>query len=183
MFEDRDEPMPKFCVLVCSFEGNRTARHVQHELGSRHELHADEVVATAVVTHDADGRVHVHDPGAEVMGGTFGAVTAGVLGLVGGPVGLVAMVVAGGVIGGLYGHFAGRLLEPHDLRRIAEALPPDSSAVVSMVEDCHTEELAAVYRPHGARILTLHVQSELCAALAEALDPKTRHLEAGFPVT
>ena len=56
------------------------------------------------------------------MGGTVGAVTGGLLGLIGGPVGVLAWAVGGAVVGGVAGHYMGRPISKGDLQEIGDAL-------------------------------------------------------------
>ena len=51
---------------------------------------------------DEKGKVHIHEPGHGGLGAAAGVVAGGLLGLIGGPVGVVR-AVGGGVVGGVAG--------------------------------------------------------------------------------
>ncbi len=171
MAEEAEWHAPRLTVVLFRFRGVRGAHDAVARLkdeGWKHEG----VEADALVSHEANGKVHLHDPGAAIAGGAVGVTAATVLGLVGGPVILLAMVVAGGVFGGIAGHFAGRIIPADDLRRVGEALPPDSSAYLVLVEDKDVPEVTARFDGLTEGVLTLPVETELSGVLGPELSRK-----------
>jgi len=89
----------------------------------------------AVVVHrDGEGKVKVHETGAEVAAGsTLGAAAGLVVGLFAPP--LLLSFVVGGAAGGVIGE----LVKKHEERKLGvdleEIMPPDTSAVVAVLED------------------------------------------------
>lgn len=158
--ETEEWHVPKLCIVLFRFGGVHGARDAVRDAKAE-GWHHDEVEADALVSHEANGKVHVHDPGAAVAGGTFGVATATILGLVGGPWVLLAMVAAGGILGGLVGHFAGRIIPADDLARVGEAIPRDSSAYVVLVEEHDEAKVREVFAGRAAGVLTFPVKTEM----------------------
>ena len=111
-------------ILVFGFTDTQTADEVVNELKAQQKLGGYKVVAEAVVIHDADGSVHIHEPGKGKKGAAIGVVAGGAIALLGGPVGVLALAVSGGVIGGVAGHFAGREIPKADLEKIGASFRP-----------------------------------------------------------
>lgn len=160
---------PAYDVVMLSFDGLETAGKVLHRLRAEHALQGCEIEGEALISRDAAGQVHYHERGAAGVGATFGAVTAGVIGLLGGPVLLPLMLVAGGVMGGLAGHFAGQVLPPEDLRRVGESLPPGSSAYLAVVDAAHADAVADLFAAEGARVVNIPVETEMASMIREAI--------------
>ena len=160
---------PAYDVVMFSFTGTQTALKVLTKLKDEDALAGSEIEGEALISRDAAGQVHFHERGAAGVGATFGAVTAGILGLVAGPVGLLLMLVAGGVAGGVAGHFAGQLLPPEDLRKVGESLPPGSSAYLALVDAAHADGVAQAFEAEGARVLNIPVETELASVIREAI--------------
>src|SRR5687768_18288366 len=66
--ETRPWHLAKYEVLLFSFEGVTAARDAVLELKQDHELEKGHVLAEALVSHQASGKIHVHDPGAAGVG-------------------------------------------------------------------------------------------------------------------
>ncbi|HUE97198.1 MAG TPA: hypothetical protein VMN39_11085, partial [Longimicrobiaceae bacterium] len=111
---------PAYDVMLFTFDGVDTARRVIARIKADHKLEGCEIEGEAFVEHEDSGKVRYHEKGSAGLGATFGAVTAGVVGLVGGPVVLLAMVVAGGIAGGVAGHYAGQILPAADLTGLGQ---------------------------------------------------------------
>lgn len=156
-------------LVMLSFDGMQTAAKVLHKLKAEKALAGCEIEAQALVSRDGSGAVHYHEAGAAGVGAAFGAATAGMLGLVGGPVVLLLMLVAGGLIGGVAGHFMGQVLPPEDLRTVAETLPPGSSAYLAVVDTAHAGCVADTFAAEGARVLASPLDLDLSYAIREAV--------------
>ncbi len=123
-------------------------------------------MAQAVVEQDAKGKVHIHEPGRGGVGTTVGTVAGGLLGLIGGPAGLLAWVVAGGVVGGVAGKYLGRPIKKGDLQEIGNAMQPDSSAFLLLLEDQYSEDVVNSLKGYNANVVTLTVGDELSGQIA-----------------
>jgi uncharacterized membrane protein len=167
---------PAYDVVMVSFDGVDTADRVMHQVKAEEKLQGCEIEAEAIISRDADGKVHFHERGSAGIGATFGAATAGMLGLVGGPVFLLAMVVLGGVAGGVAGHFAGQALPPEDLRKVGETLRPASSAYLVVVDAEHADGVAAAFAEHSSAVLNIPVETELASVVREAITHRVRRV-------
>jgi uncharacterized membrane protein len=153
-------------ILAFTFDGQDTAGQIVREIKSSGALEGYYIVAQCVVEQDAKGKVHIHEPGHGGVGATLGAVACGLLGLIGGPVGVLAMAVGGGVLGGVAGHYLGRPISKGDLEEIGEALSPDSSAFLLLLEDTYSEGVINDLSGYNANVVTLTVGDELSGQIA-----------------
>jgi uncharacterized membrane protein len=110
--------------------------------------------------------VHFHETGKGGMGAAIGGVAGGLLGLIGGPVGLLAWAVGGAVVGGAAGKYLGRPIAKGDLKEIGEAMQPDSSAFLMLLEDKDSEAVIKSMSGYSANVVTLTVGDELSGQLA-----------------
>jgi uncharacterized membrane protein len=156
-------------IVLFSFVGAGRAGEVLDELENAQQLAGYNIVAHAVVERDAAGKVHVHEPGRGGVAGTAGAVAGGLLGLFAGPLGVILLATAGGVLGGLAGHFAGRAIPAEDLKRLGDALPPDSSGLVVLAEDTEAERLVGGLKEYQANVVTVTVGDELSGEIDTAV--------------
>src|SRR5215469_525566 len=157
-------------ILVFSFADTHTADDVVNELKASQKLGGYKVVAEAVVIRESDGSVHVHEPGEGGKGAAIGAVAGGVLGLLGGPVGVLWLAAAGGALGGVAGHFAGRSIPPDDLKKIGEQLQPNSSAFLALVENTDAEAVVNSMSGVNANVVTITLGDELSGTIAQAIE-------------
>ncbi|HEU0025526.1 MAG TPA: DUF1269 domain-containing protein [Ktedonobacterales bacterium] len=126
-----DVPMQVIVAAFHEFSGASDALHTLEE-AKREKLIGIE--DAAVITKDADGKVKIKetaDMGAG-KGATIGAITGGVLGLLAGPVGWVAL--GGGVVGALAAKLHDAGFPDDQLRQIGEKLTPNSSALVAVID-------------------------------------------------
>ena len=157
-------------ILVFSFADTQTADEVVNELKASQKLGGYKVVAEAVVIREADGSVHVHEPGEGGKGAAIGAVVGGAIGLLGGPVGVLWLAAAGGALGGVAGHFAGRSIPADDLKRIGEQLQPNSSAFLALVENTDAEAVLNSMSGVNANVITITLGDELSGTIAQAIE-------------
>ena len=156
-------------IVMLSFDGVDTAAQVLDRVKGGDPFREAEVEGDALVSRQPSGKVQLHERGGAAVGATFGATAAGVVGLLTGPVILPLLMIAGGVVGGVAGHFAGQMLPPEDLKRVAEDLPPNSSAYLAVVDSSHAESFAAAFATEGARVLNLPIETELASAIREGI--------------
>ncbi|MGD9889946.1 MAG: DUF1269 domain-containing protein [Dehalococcoidia bacterium] len=157
-------------IVMFSFADTTSADAAVKEIKEAQKTEGYKVVAEAVVIREADGSVHIHEPGRGGVGGTVGAVAGGLLGLLGGPVGVLALAVTGGVAGGIAGHFMGRAIPAEDLKKAGESLPPNTSAFLVLVEDIESETLIKDLAIPNANVVTLTVGDELSGVIVSAMD-------------
>lgn len=157
-------------ILVFSFTDTGTANAVVKELKASQKLGGYKVVAEAVVIREADGSVKVHEPGKGGRDAAIGAVAGGVLGLLGGPVGVLWLAAAGGALGGVAGHFAGRAIPKDDLKQIGAQLQPNSSAFLALVEDTDAEAVVNSMAGYKANVVTVTLGDELSGTITQAVE-------------
>src|SRR6185437_12796154 len=126
-------------LYVAAYGGNTAAATADYK--ALKELDDVAVIASVVLTREADGKVDVDEHGGMQVG--RGATLGGVAGLV---VGLFAppLLAATGV-----GAAAGKIAKRHDEKRIESAvddndwLPPGSSAIVAVIDDEYLDRVDA----------------------------------------
>ena len=136
-------------------------------------------MAEAIVKQDEKGKVHIHEPGMGGIGSTVGAVGGGLLGLIGGPAGLLAWTVGGAVVGGVAGKYLGRPFSKGDLEEIGAAMSPDSSAFLLLVEDIDSESVIDSMQGYSANVVTLTVGDELSGQIAAVVAGEAHSDDAG----
>jgi uncharacterized membrane protein len=159
----------RYHVMMLSFRGMDDARRARDEVRLEGIMNAIEIEGEALVERDADGKIHVHESGAAGIGAVAGATTMGIVGVLTGPVVVMLLIALGGVIGGVAGHFAGKMLPPEDLRRVAAGLPPGSSAYLAVVDARHAPALAEAYAQRGAEVIEIPVETEVANAIREGI--------------
>ncbi len=160
---------PLYHIAMFSFSGTETAADVLRAVSHDPKFGTCEIEAKAVVVHHPVGRVELHEKGGAAIGATFGLVGAGIVGVVTGPVLVLAFLALGAIAGGIAGHFVARVLPKEDLEEIGESLPPDSSAVLAIVDAEHAECLVDLFRERGARVLDVPVETDLEDAIREGI--------------
>ena len=167
MSNDKKESSNVYNILAFTFDGQDKAKEVVNEIKSSGALDGYYIIAQAVVEKDAKGKVHVHEPGHGGLGAVVGGAAGGLLALIGGPVGLLAWVVGGAVVGGVAGKYLGRPIKKGDLEEIGEALNPDSSGFLLLLEDLYSEEVVNSLSSYNANVVTLTVGDELSGEIAQ----------------
>ena len=166
MSKQKKEKSAVFNILAFNFDGEKTAEETVKEIKKSGALDGQLIVAEAVVSVNEKGKPHIHEPGHGVLGGTIGAFGGGLLGLIGGPAGLLAWTVGGAVVGGVAGKYLGRPFSRGDLKEIGEAMSPDSSAFLLLVEDIDSEVVVDSLEGYNANVVTLTVGDELSGQIA-----------------
>jgi uncharacterized membrane protein len=165
-------------IVLFSFEGEKTAAAIVNELKEQQKFSGYRIVAEAVVEQDMAGKLHVHEPGRGGVGGSIGAVAGGIVGLFIGPFAVLALAVTGGAVGGIAGHFAGRSIPTEDMKKLGEALHPNSSAFVVLVEDTEAEAVIGAMQGYNANVVTVTVGDELSGEIDAAVIAEIEPVEA-----
>jgi len=154
-------------ILAFNFAGQDTAKETVKEIRSSDALEGYKIAAEAIVEQDANGKVHFHESGKGGVGAAIGAVGGGLLGLIGGPTGVLAWAVGGAVVGGVAGKYLGRPIARGDLKEIGESMSPDTSAFLLLLEDKDSEDVIKSLSGNSANVVTLTVGDELSGELAQ----------------
>ncbi len=153
-------------ILAFVFDGQDTAKKNLKDAKSAGAFEGYEIVAQAIVEQDAKGKVHIHEPGHGVWGAVIGGTVGGLLGLIGGPVGVLALAASGAAVGGVAGHLD-RVIPKDDLEEIGEAMSPDTSGILLMLEDTYSESAVNSMSGYSANVVTLTVGDELSGQIAQ----------------
>ncbi len=167
MSKEKQESSAVYNILAFTFDGKDDAKEAVKQIKKSGALDGQMIVAEVVVEQDEKGKVHVHEPGHGTFGTVVGAVGGGLLGLIGGPAGLLAWAVGGAVVGGVAGKYLGRPFSKGDLKEIGEAMSPDSPAFLLLVEDIDSEIVIDSMAGYNANVVTLTVGDELSGQIAQ----------------
>jgi uncharacterized membrane protein len=165
--KEKKEKSTVYNILAFTFDGKDDADEAVKQIKKSGALKGQMIVAEVIVEQDEKGKVHVHEPGHGTFGSVVGAVGGGLLGLIGGPAGLLAWTVGGAVVGGVAGKYLGRPFSKGDLEEIGEAMSPNSSAFLLLVEDIHSESVINSMEGYNANVVTLTVGDELSGQIAQ----------------
>ena len=75
--------------------------------------------------------------------------------------------VGGAVVGGAAGHYMRQHFDKDDLEAIGEALIPDSSAMLLLLEDTESEDVVNDMSDYRANVVSLTVGDELSGQIAQ----------------
>ncbi len=163
---DRDTGSAVYSIVAFCFDGQKTARQILREAKKARLLDGYAIVVQAIVEQNEKGKVSVRQPGKGGLGATVGAAGGGLLGLIGGPAGLLAWTVGGAVIGGIAGKHLGQPIGKGDLKELGEELLPDTSAVLLLLRDIYAEAVIDSMEGYEANVVTLTLGSELSGEVA-----------------
>ena len=163
---DQDMGSAIYDIVALCFDGQKTAKQAFKEAKKAGLLDGYAIVVQAIVEKNKKGKVSVKQAGKGGVGATVGAVGGGLLSLIGGPAGLLAWTVGGAVVGGIAGKHLGQPIAKGDLKELGEALTPDSSAVLLLLEDVYTEAAVDGMSGYTANVVRLTLGDELSGEVA-----------------
>lgn len=150
-------------LIVAAFNDPSRAGEIMADLKQGKKEGLIGIIDAAVVVKDGEGKLKVKDAKRRSTRGLItGGVVGGVLGLLAGPVGLLA--IGGGAIGALAGKAAGSGLKS-TMEEIGSALTPNSSAIVAVVEHKWVGVLESALAAEGARIAMDAIKEDIAAQL------------------
>ena len=142
-------------VMIATYQDESTADSVLDKLTSDNKEGLLEIQDAAVIRKDEDGKLHIKETADPTVttGAGVGALIGGVVGLLGGPVGVVILGATGAAVGGLAASYdAG--IKDESLEEIGEKLQPDSSALVVVVEQVWLDEVKTRLNEDALEIFT-----------------------------
>jgi uncharacterized membrane protein len=163
---DNDNGSAVYNIVAFTFQGKDAAEQNLKDIKSSGALDGYDIVAQATVSQDEKGKVHVKEPGKGGKGAAIGGAIGGVLGIFGGPAGVLALGAAGAAIGGFAGHLD-RYVPKEDLEELGDALSPNSSALLILLEDTYTEDAINSMGGYDAQVVTLTVGDDLSGEIAQ----------------
>src|SRR5262245_29911714 len=159
-------------LIIVAFDKADTADQALKEVKTLEQSRVIEVVNAAVMIN-RDDKVSVReteDVDAK-HGALFGAITGGLIGLVAGPAGVIVGAVSGATTGGVAAHGIDMGFPEADLNELRDALPPNSSALVLLIEhrwvEKIVEDLAYLEGKLYRQALKAEVTAEFAAKEAE----------------
>ena len=167
-----EKPYPTdYNVVAFIFDGKEFAEGISKDIEAHLILDQYHIVAKSVVTKDENGEVEFHGPSGHASQGVVaGFATGSLLGLLGGPVGVLAFSVGGAVIGGIAGHLhTGHSLHQEDLQEFGDALEPDNSAYLVLAGSADTDNVKLSMEGSHATVVTMPVGADLCAEISTAV--------------
>ncbi len=166
----QQETTAVYNIVAFVFADKESAQRVSKELKSNAKPAGYKIIANATVEVDDKGKPHVHEAGHGGWGAGVGIAGGSLLGLIGGPAGLLVWAVAGGAIGGVIGKHMGRAIPADDLEQLAAQMQPNTSAILAMVEDTAAEALMGDMQDYQAQVITLTVGDETSGEIAQAVE-------------
>jgi uncharacterized membrane protein len=123
-------------ILVAAFPEEASAEHALKVLEEAKGLNYVHFESAALVSQNAQGEVHYHETGdmSTGKGSGIGAVIGGVIGILGGPAGVVVSAGAGAIIGGALAHGDAGFKDA-SLEQLGVALKPSTSALALTTSD------------------------------------------------
>jgi uncharacterized membrane protein len=152
-------------VVVLKFAGQDRARQVIDLIRDNEKDAGVKVKAWVVAEVDEKGKVHVKQTGHGAWGTAMGAGGGVLLGLIGGPAGLLIWALAGGMLGGLAGKYLGRDFDEDAIKELASNMEPNTSAVLAIVEDEYVEKVENAMGNYDADITTFTFGDQLTGEL------------------
>ncbi len=154
-------------IVALVFDGQDAAKENLEDMKKSGALDGYKIQAQCITSQDEKGKVHISEPGKGGVGAAIGAGLGGLLGLFGGPAGVLALGTAGAAMGGAAGHYWGRVVPADDLKELGAALVPNSSALLLLLEDTYSEQVIDGLSSYGGNVVTLTVGDDLSGEIAQ----------------
>jgi uncharacterized membrane protein len=150
-------------VIVAAFNDPKKAGELMSDIKLGKLLGLVGIIDAAVVVKDENGKLKVTDSKRRSTKGFItGGIIGGVLGLLAGPVGWTALGT--GAVGALLGKIQGAPLKA-EMKDLGEALTPNSSAIVAIIEHTWVAEVEAAMAAEGARIVREAMKEDIATQL------------------
>lgn len=155
-------------LLIAAFNTPTAAEDVLEQLKTAKKEKLIGIQAARVLVKDEKGKLSTKDVGLTTgKGAVAGGVIGAVVGVLTGGVGL-ALGAAGALVGGLIGKSKkeGRF-DAYRIEQIADALTPNSSAIIAVIEHKWVAELEAELEEAGADVMTAAIAADIAEQLGE----------------
>lgn len=152
-------------VIVAAFNSPDGAGKVMNDLKQGKKEGLIGIEDAAVVVKDANGKLKITDSKHRGTKGMItGGVVGGIIGLLAGPVGWLA--VGGGVLGALAGKAAGSPMKA-EMKDIGSALTPNTSAIVAIIDHKWVAQLEAQLAAEGAKVVRDEMKADIAKQLGD----------------
>ena len=155
-----------FHIIAFEFAGRERAEQVVGLLKKGGRAEDYKVAAWAVVEVDDKGKAHVKQSGHGGVGTAAGVGVGALLGLIGGPAGLLVWTLGGALLGGVAGKYLGHHFDKDELKALTTDMAPNTSAIIAVVEDKASEAMVKAMGPYDAKVVTLTLGSQLSGEVA-----------------
>jgi len=155
-------------LIIAAFPSVTAAEEVLEQLKTAKKEKLIGIQAARVLIKDEKGKVQTKDVGLTTgKGALAGGVIGAVVGIVTGGVGL-ALGAAGALVGGLVGKSKkeGRF-DSYRIEQIVDAMTPNSSAIIAVIEHKWVAELEAELEEAGADVMTAAIAADIAQQLVE----------------
>ncbi len=160
------EKAQAYHIVAYEFAGQNRAKEVMELIKQGGRANEYKVPAWAVMEVDENGKAHIHQSGHGGIGTAIGTGAGALLGLVGGPAGLLVWTLGGALLGGLAGKYFGHQFDPNALKALTVDMGPNTSAIIVVVEDKLAEQMANSMDQYGAKVVTVTLGSQLSGEVA-----------------
>lgn len=159
-----------FHIVAVKFAGQNRAKQVVDLIKSQQKAGDYKLKSWAVVEVDGKGKAHVKQQGHGGKGAALGTGGGVLLGLIGGPAGLLAWALGGALVGGLAGKYGTHQFDKKQLESLGSGMEPNSSAIIVVIEDTMVEEFTSELGEEGASIVTLTLGDQLSGEMASVTE-------------
>jgi uncharacterized membrane protein len=168
MSNSKQQGQAAAALLVVAFTDETAADQALEAMKAARKQHQFSFDDAAVIRHDAKGEVHFHETGDMGSGKAagIGAVVGGVLGILGGPAGIVVGAGLGAAAGSFLGLADGGFRDDR-LDAVGGALKPGTSAVVAITSHGLLKALQDLLTEEEIGAAVNQLAAELSARLAE----------------
>lgn len=153
-------------IVAYEFDGRKRAKEVVDLVRKGGRANDYKVPAWAVVEVDDNGKAHVKQSGHGGVGTAVGTGVGALLGLVGGPAGLLVWTLGGALVGGVAGKYMGHHFDTTQLKALTVDMGPNTSAIIIIVEDKQLESAEKGLDEYGAKVVTVTMGSQLSGEMA-----------------
>ncbi len=152
-------------IIIAAFKNENAASEALKELKQAKKDGLINIVDAAVLTKNEKGKIKIKET-ADMGGGkgfAIGAVIGGVIGVLAGPIGWMAL--GGGLIGGAAAKFRDGGFSDERLKRVAEGLTPNSSAIIAVVQLTWVREVKRMLAAEATDMVTESISNDISAQL------------------
>ena len=166
-------------LIVSAFDEEGRADEVLQILKQLDKEDIVEILDSAVIIKNQDGKTSLKE-GEDVdvkHVAFFGAVSGGLIGLLGGPAGVIVGAAAGAATGGIAANQIDMGFSDEMLQKLQESLQPGSSAIMALIEHKFSERVIEALADFGGQriqqVLTDEIVTQLIAAAETEADDET----------
>jgi uncharacterized membrane protein len=166
--EESPQGSQVYHVVAYGFEGQDRAGQVMDLIKSNAPSAGLQVKAWAVISVNSKGKVKVSETSKAGLGAGVGAGAGALLGLIGGPAGLLLMTLGGAALGGIAGRHMGNVIPEDQLKALGAAMKPNTSAILVLLEDTAAEKMNNALAPFAPSTVSITVGDQASGELVQA---------------